>query len=190
VTGMAAPRASVVTKLAEPQREIQCVFLMLLELHQRGYERLRVVPGMSPSGMHYRCSVTPARNVFADHGAIAINDTLIARHTSANGRRYFEWDDVEGASPESLAGFFVERFPRIAKLGLGADPAYAEWFGEVLGLVARGVFPVAYDDGYFGQANPRPGQSRLPTTEGYVSRLRMPPPGRSRNKLFKPEREG
>jgi hypothetical protein len=170
--------------LPESQRDVQRVFLMLAVLHRYGYERLRVLPGMSPSGMHYRCSITPARNVYADHGAIGINDTLIARHTSANGRRYFEWDDVEDASPETLAGLFVERYARIAKLGWGADAAYAAWFREALQFVERGAFPVAYDDGYFAQENPRPGLIWLPTTGGQPSGLRMPPPGRSRKTLF------
>lgn len=170
--------------LPESQRDVQRLFMMLAVLHRYGYERLRVLPGMSPSGMHYRCSITPARNVYADHGAMGINDTLIAAHTSANGRRYFEWDDAEHASPEVLAGLFVERYARIAKLGWGADAAYAAWFREALQCVARGAFPVAYDDGYFAFQNPRPGQLWIPTTGGKPNGLRMPPPGRSRKTLF------
>lgn len=170
--------------LPESQRDVQRVFLMLAVLHRYGYERLRVLPGMSPSGMHYRCSITPARNVYADHGAIGINATLTASHTSANGRRYFEWNDAEDASPHALAGLFIERYGRIAKLGWGADAAYTAWFREALQFVERGAFPVAYDDGYFAQENPRPGLFWLPTTEEWLSGLRMPPPGRSRQTLF------
>jgi hypothetical protein len=37
--------------------------LMVGELHVRGYQRLRIAPGMSASGCYWRCSVTPAAHI-------------------------------------------------------------------------------------------------------------------------------
>jgi hypothetical protein len=36
------------------------VLAMVGELHKRGYEKIRVMPFMSPSGMHWRCWIGPA----------------------------------------------------------------------------------------------------------------------------------
>jgi hypothetical protein len=51
-------------------RRSQWVLLMVHELHKLGYQRLWFVPGMSPSGMHWRCSVTHVGNIKRTHGAM------------------------------------------------------------------------------------------------------------------------
>src|SRR6188508_645112 len=45
------------------------VLLVVYVLHQRGFQRLRICPGMSASGMHWRCSITPVTNVEKENGA-------------------------------------------------------------------------------------------------------------------------
>ena len=51
-------------------RRSQRVLLMVHELHKLSYQRLRIAPGMSPSGMHWRCSVTHVGNIKRTHGAM------------------------------------------------------------------------------------------------------------------------
>jgi hypothetical protein len=170
--------------VSEEQKPSLRVFLMLAELHRRGYEQLRIVPGMSPSGMHYRCGITPALNVASDHGALAIDTNLVANQTSANGDRLFNWEDAGEASIGELARMFIRRFPHLAKLGRAPDANYARWFDSALEHARRGAFPIAYDDGYFERPNPMPGQRSLPTLGAYDSDLAMPPPGLSTSAVF------
>jgi len=47
-----------------------------------------------------------------------------------------------------LATKFIERFPKIAKAGLGEDWEYAGWYVQMLGFAERGEFPLAYSDCY------------------------------------------
>lgn len=171
--------------LPEDQRQLVRVFRMVKELHRRGYQQLRIVPGMSGSGMSYRCSVTPAANVPIDHGAMGVDHELVAAHTSANGDRLFEWDDAPDCSIGELARMFIRRFPTIAKLGRALDLDYVAWFDTALTFAERGEFPIAYDGGYFSEPNPNPKQTRMPTTAGYESALLLPPAGLNPERCFR-----
>ena len=61
----------------EPLSEtiINCIKVLeiVAALHRRGYERLRIEPGMSPSGMSWRCGITLAGNMDPENGALCIN---------------------------------------------------------------------------------------------------------------------
>ena len=124
---------------------------MVGELHKRGYQRLRVVPAMSGSGMHWRCHITPVSNVLRTHGAhLAKWDYeggLIATYTTGAVNEFFEWPDRKTATARELADTFLERFPLLCEAGRGSDWDYAGWFVEMLGLAERGWFPIVYQDG-------------------------------------------
>lgn len=125
------------------------LLLMVSELHQRGYQRLRICPGMSASGMHWRCSVTPVANILRDRGAMLADwNNLAAHYTTGQELRFFGWEDAENLTPAQLADRFVERFPEIAAAGFGSDWEYAGWYQEVLRLTEPDAFPIAYSD-YF-----------------------------------------
>jgi hypothetical protein len=53
------------------RRHSQRVLSMVAELHKLGYQRLRIAPGMSPSGAYWRCLITPVTNILTSHGAQA-----------------------------------------------------------------------------------------------------------------------
>src|SRR5215210_9550042 len=90
-------------------RRAQRVLLMVHELHKRGYQRLRVVPGMSPSGAYWRCSVTPIMNTLVTHGAMFRDfDRDTAIYTSGMENHYFDWQDAEQDTARQLASKFVE----------------------------------------------------------------------------------
>lgn len=123
------------------------VLVMVQELHRRGYERLRAAPGLSPSGLHWRCSVVPAGRVRRDHGALAVDGGgTEARYDSSHGARFFDWRDAESDSPVALAGKFLERFPGLAAEGAGADPDYARWYAGMLRATAPDGLIYAYAD--------------------------------------------
>ncbi len=148
------------------------VLLMVAELHRMGYQRLRIGPGMSPSGLHWRCAVTHVGNINSAHGALVVDDSPdVATYSSGAGSNFFGWDDAAGDGPEDLARKFVERFPVIARLGRGDDEDYAQWYDQVVVIAQAGDLPYAYSD-WSDQAE----DGKLPTVEG-VGPLMMPPGG-------------
>ena len=99
-TGRAGDRQGSVRAVSPPVRPVSLsppadaiarrtarLVAMVHELHKAGYQRLRVSPGLSPSGVHWRCSVTCACNVQPD-GFTAIDHTdaggLFAAYSSAS----------------------------------------------------------------------------------------------------------
>jgi hypothetical protein len=49
-------------------KRYRAVLLLVLELHLRGYQRLPALPGLSPSGGYWRCSIAPVRLVVSRAG--------------------------------------------------------------------------------------------------------------------------
>lgn len=123
------------------------ILRMVTELHVRGFQRLRIVPGMSPSGCHWRCSITPVANISSQHGArIVCENALRVHYSSSQERHYFGWDDATHATPSQLANIFIKRFPEIVEAGRGSDWLYAGWYLEMLHLTYPDSFPIAYAD--------------------------------------------
>ena len=130
--------------MTSPERS---VLKMIAELHVRGYQRLRIVPHIYSLGT-WRCGITPASNVRPDHGAIAVSwaAELLVQHTSANGNKYFGWEDAKQTTPSGLARRFIERFPRIAEAGYGPDWEYAGWYTHLLHQTYPDAVPYAFHD--------------------------------------------
>ncbi len=123
---------------------------MVHELHRRGYQRLRIVPGVQ---LAWRLGVTPASNTLPEHGAMArsFDWDRLPQYTSAAQYDYFEkkWGLGPRSHPARIADRFLEAFPHIALEGVGIDLPYAGWLTMVLGLAAQGAFPIAFGE-YYG----------------------------------------
>jgi hypothetical protein len=113
------------------------------------------------------------------HGALAVDDDLVAAHTSANGKALFGWDDAAETSIAELARMFIRRYPKLARLGPAEDPAYVRWFHEAVTFARRGAFPVAYDSESYGRITRRENYCCIPTVGDRSGWLPMPPPGLS-----------
>lgn len=130
------------------------VLAMVGELHRRGYQKLRVMPFMSPSGNHWRCLVGPDTLFYRNHGAYLretnfdeIQSTsLIARYTTGEENHYFGWHDAENDDARSLADKFLARFTELASQGKGWNYVYAGWYQRLLGLAEQGWMPVVFSD--------------------------------------------
>lgn len=123
------------------------ILRMVSELHLRGFQKLRIAPGMAPSGMYWRCSITSVNNISNRNGAKLLTwEKLSAHYTSADERKYFGWENVAHVTPSRLADLFVKRFPKIVDSGEGSDWAYAGWFIEMLHLTYPNELPIAYAD--------------------------------------------
>jgi hypothetical protein len=134
------------------------VLAMVGELHKLGYQRLRVMPAMSSSGVHWRCWIGPANFFYRNHGAILApkfqmsldnelqTKTPIAAYTTADENQYFGWQDAKTDNARSLADKFIRRFCALADSGKGWDYRYAGWYEHLLGLAEAGWLPVVLRD--------------------------------------------
>ena len=145
------------------------VLLMVHELHLLGFQLLRICPYIYATG-HWRCAITPAANTLRSHGARMARWTEegAAHYTSASGDQYFGWPDGPGQGPKQLATMFLDRFPRLASEGYGADWAYAGWLVWMLAHTDADDLPYAFSD----WDSP---DDRLLTTGSAV--VPLPPPG-------------
>jgi hypothetical protein len=163
------------SKLPFERRALR-VLMMVHELHKAGYQRLRIAPGLSASGCHWRCAITPVSSIMRSHGAkVDTYGENLAHYTSGQENEYFDWKDAKTDTARDLAEKFIKRFPAIVRMSLGQDWEYAGWYVQMLGLAEKGEFPIAYADWY-----DKPDPRWLPTTKGFDSGLPMPPGGEGR----------
>jgi hypothetical protein len=136
------------------------VMSMAGELHRRGYQRLRVIPYMAASGLHWRCTISLVSLFYRNHGAI-LNEfafsraddhdseqatAIIAYCTSADENEYFTWKDARQYNARALADKFLSRFLKLAELGAGWDYPYAGWYLRLLWFAEAGWLPVVLSD--------------------------------------------
>ena len=119
---------------------VRRLLTMIHELHKLGYQGVRISPGWSPSGAHWRCSVAANTNIAPD-GWSLIDYCAGVHYTTGAGACFFEWQDAPRRSPRQLARMFIERFPRLACESAGMDHVYAGWFVAALGAVEHGRLP-------------------------------------------------
>ncbi|MFD5225731.1 O-acetyl-ADP-ribose deacetylase [Microbacterium sp. NPDC058342] len=137
-------------------------------LHERGYEQVRALPGMSPSGAYWRVAIAEARVLAGelDHTRREEAGPII-RYSTAGGMEFAETMVSVTTSPADFAELIA------TALGLEAtepDPEYRRWFSGLVALITdHAALPVAYSDAY----EPKPGWEI-----GWGSGIRYPePPG-------------
>ncbi len=134
------------------------VLRMVRELHRMGFGHLRAAPYMYQNGYiappgNWSCSVVPAIVMNSENGAISdgerlnqLRETLgITQHhdpfETRGNHRPFEWMDALFDTPAQLAKKFLSRFRDLCFIGWGGDPAYAQWYDQMLDATApNGVF--------------------------------------------------
>lgn len=147
----------------EVARRSARVVTMLSELHKAGFQLLRVMPSMSPSGAHWRLAIGPVELFHRNHGAIMVSEfdlkssskqklealvRGVALYSSgqAGDGSFFGWQDAKQDDARELAYKFLQRFPLLAEHGRGWDYAYAGWYQRFCGLVEQGFFPYCFAD--------------------------------------------
>ena len=109
---------SLVRSSEQHRRWATRLLTMIHELHKAGYQRLRIVSGMSPSGMHWRFDVLSDANVRengwepngADWGNLE-QLGLMARYTTGQGSTFFGWTDAQSDNARQLAAKFLDASP-------------------------------------------------------------------------------
>ena len=117
-------------------------------LHQRGYQGIRILPGVSPSGMYWRVAVTAADNLADTDGYSTLRDWDRAiTYTTGAGTEFAGTGVTVTNSPDEVADIIVSAMPALQTAY--PDPEYARWYDELMRLVERhDSLPIAYAD-YF-----------------------------------------
>ena len=92
-------------------RNIVRLLGMVHELHKQGWQQLRIHSGKSPSGCHWRCAIFPRDLTDEERDRYFENEdpnSLVARYTTGDEKRYFGWDDCAEDDSRHLAQKFLE----------------------------------------------------------------------------------
>lgn len=119
------------------------IVMIVHELHQRGYEQLRLFPGISPNGMSWRWMIYPKvlmkDNSFEHHGDCTPFDCL----RGSTGAAFPE----EGKELKT-ADDFIRKHEGYVNLAKGEDKMYVEWFEQIAEHAKNNTFPIAFEE-YF-----------------------------------------
>lgn len=155
------------------------ILLMVRELHQLGFERLRAPAYDYP--LAWRCPIVPAYWTLRSHGGMFEDPfsqmerwfgEAACKHTysSAGGQFPFEWSDVAFSPPRELALRFVRERREIACAGWGPDAEYARWLESALEATKPNGL-------YYAFAEYQEPTEYLYTHMTRVDRIPLPPPG-------------
>ena len=100
------------------QINMQKLLHVASELHLRGYEKLRVVPSVSPTGLSRRCSFV------ADPENGIVTSTWLSEY--ASNEREIEYSIIE------LTELFEREHMRFLESCKGKNKDYVEWFQNML----------------------------------------------------------
>ena len=158
----------------ENKNPIVKLFEMISLLHDKGYQKLRVMTYFSPSGCYMRCEISTKDKFDKRTGFILENGNVddVYRYSTSNGFCFFNSKkDMKNSSIEEIAFKFEKLYPSIIKSAKGEDKEYALWFKELLPLVREDILPYAFEDeGYSAY-----GAEKLKLTNGEY--INFPPSG-------------
>lgn len=127
--------------------------LMLFEavayLHKKGYEKIRLMSFISPSGCHFRVFISLKKNFDNKTGFVICSKDYSEIYCYTTSRAYEFFTDgvsMEDASIEELATKLFTEYPVLEREGKGNDKAYADWFAEMLKMTGNGKYPYAFSD--------------------------------------------
>lgn len=135
------------------------VVLILHELHQRGYEQLRLHCGWSPNGLSWRWNIYPKCLMGKDAKWEQHNDyTPIDCPHGSVGSPKCEVDYSRAAD------VLLRSDSELLELGKLPDEEYIHWYAQLVEHAKRGEFPVAFSE-YFPSPDSwlfEPSQEKLP----------------------------
>ncbi|MDA7921224.1 hypothetical protein N9Z18_01745 [Verrucomicrobiales bacterium] len=96
------------------------LILAVAELHRRGFEKLRIEAGLSPSGCHWR------------YRLVTKDGQTKGPSGSLTNQLHMSWEDTPDSSPEQLADIITSKFPDLVDAAKGTDQAYKNWLSEII----------------------------------------------------------
>ena len=115
------------------------IIMIVHELHQRGYEQLRLYAGMSPNGRNWRWYIYPK---------VLMRDNKFEHR---DGRIPFDCPSgtAGNAFPEEgreviTADDFVKKYERYVSLAKREDKEYVKWFETIVKHAQNKDLPIAF----------------------------------------------
>lgn len=134
---------------ARPMATPHDLLAMLAELHDRGYQRLRISCGMSPAGMHWRHMIAP-RSYFEPNGYWLKSNKFAAAAVGSLSdldQPPFQWpEEMAGRPPAEMADYFEAHHAALLEDGKGKDAAYAAWLRAMLEACGQDGALILFDD--------------------------------------------
>lgn len=126
------------------------LFKMIRKLHGMGYEKIRLCPGMSPTGLSWRGIITVKAQTSKKCGAVyAGNYKGDCCVSSGNGSFYLgENISLDVMSVDEMTERFRAFYPALCSAGKGKDKDYAEWFVKATNECKKGHIMYAYAEYY------------------------------------------
>lgn len=119
-------------------RNRQKLLFMVKELHKSGFENLRIVPSVSPSGLSWRCEF------ITNKGELYHASDWISR---------FEEDKKEiKHSPQELADIFLRENLNFLNKCKGDNNKYVQWYKTMIESLKDNELPYAFSD-YFSPSD-------------------------------------
>lgn len=117
---------------------MQKLLYIVKELHIRGYEKLRIIPSLSPTGLAWRCSFISGSN--------SKRRTIIS---SSWIQDILNVEEKNEYSIEQLTDMFGKEHIEFLNTCKGKNKEYVDWYSEMLSKLKEGELPYAFSD-YFG----------------------------------------
>ena len=108
---------------------------MAEELHKRGFEKLRIIPSMAPSGIYWRCSFMDEAK---ENNFIVSN--WINQHEKENSREEIK------LTTQELADLFLKENHEFIEHCKGKNAAYTKWYSKMLAQLKKDELPYAFAD--------------------------------------------
>ena len=133
------------------------IMKILHELHKLGYQKLRWMSYMAPTGLSLRCNITTQDHICANREIVFGGDPNEIWCTSIGAM-------TTGEDIKPLVKTFMYENPRLLEIGKGNDPEYVEWFNKLLYFAAEGQMPVFYGEYWsLPMGHIKVGQYKMPT---------------------------
>ena len=113
----------------------QKLLFMVEELHKRGFGKLLIIPGLSPSGMYWRCS-------FYDETR---NNECGASNWIYNYEKENSEEEIKLTTQELTDLFIKENFEFLENCK-GENNEYIKWYSDMLLQLKKDELPYAYAD--------------------------------------------
>lgn len=113
----------------------QKLLFMVEELHKRGFQKLRVIPSLSPSGMNWRCRFVEKSKRYE-----CLSSNWICDHEIENSTEELEYTTQE------LADLFTQENKEFIEHCKGEDEEYKNWYSQMLRQLKKDELPYAFAD--------------------------------------------
>ena len=120
------------------------------ELHNRGYELIRICPSFATFVWSWRCFVSTKDNFDKKYGIMFESKELEKAfcYSSAALYEYFKGYNGKAATIKELADELLKRYPEFETKGKGQDSEYVKWYDKLFRYAKKGHFPYVMDDYY------------------------------------------